>query len=76
MEEFEESWTFIGDDNDPDLIRRIHDWENMAQSGSLAGRNSSGDAMAMSTMIAGDIEVGNGKKVLGTPVTATSHAGP
>jgi sterol 3beta-glucosyltransferase len=31
-EESEESWTFIGDDNDPELIRRIHDWEAMAQS--------------------------------------------
>jgi sterol 3beta-glucosyltransferase len=32
-EDSEESWTFIGDDNDPELIRHIHDWESMAQSG-------------------------------------------
>ena len=27
LEDSEESWTFIGDDNDPELIRRIHDGE-------------------------------------------------
>ena len=37
LEDSEESWTFIGDDNDPELIRRIYDWENMAQSGKLSG---------------------------------------
>jgi sterol 3beta-glucosyltransferase len=36
VEESEESWTFIGDDNDPELIRRIHDWESMAQSQTLS----------------------------------------
>lgn len=30
----EESWTFIGDEADPELARRIADWEPMAQSGS------------------------------------------
>jgi sterol 3beta-glucosyltransferase len=35
-EDSEESWTFIGDDEDPDLMKRIHDWESMAQSGSLS----------------------------------------
>ncbi|KAL8849482.1 MAG: hypothetical protein Q9221_005564 [Calogaya cf. arnoldii] len=29
----EESWTFIGDESDPELARRIADWEPMAQSG-------------------------------------------
>lgn len=31
-ESIEESWTFIGDDNDPELIRGIHEWQNMASS--------------------------------------------
>lgn len=35
-EDSEESWTFIGDDEDPDFMKRIHDWESMAQSGSLS----------------------------------------
>lgn len=38
-EESEESWTFIGDDNDPELIRRIHDWEAMAQSETASNHN-------------------------------------
>jgi hypothetical protein len=33
MEDSEESWTFIGEDSDPELIKRIHDWEGMTQSG-------------------------------------------
>lgn len=42
VEEAEESWTFIGDDGDPDLIRRIHDWETMARPGDVArGRSVS-----------------------------------
>ena len=39
LEDSEESWTFIGDDADPELVRRIHDWESMAQSGTLPARN-------------------------------------
>lgn len=35
LEDSEESWTFIGDENDPELVKRIHDWETMAQSGNL-----------------------------------------
>lgn len=31
LEDPEESWTFIGDDNDPELIRRMHDWDVMTQ---------------------------------------------
>ncbi|KAG0647138.1 Autophagy-related 26 [Hyphodiscus hymeniophilus] len=42
LEDSEESWTFIGDDNDPELIRRIHDWEGLAQSGKLSGSSESG----------------------------------
>lgn len=33
----EESWTFIGDEADPELARRIADWEPMAQSGYAGG---------------------------------------
>ncbi|KUJ14792.1 sterol 3-beta-glucosyltransferase [Mollisia scopiformis] len=36
LEDSEESWTFIGDEHDPELVKRIHDWETMAQSGNLA----------------------------------------
>lgn len=35
-EDPEESWTFIGDENDPVLVKRIHDWDSLAQSGILA----------------------------------------
>ncbi|KAI9641319.1 Sterol 3-beta-glucosyltransferase [Ciborinia camelliae] len=40
LEDTEESWTFIGDDNDPELIKRIHDWEPMAHSGTLSDKNA------------------------------------
>ncbi|KAI4204739.1 MAG: hypothetical protein LQ346_001563 [Caloplaca aetnensis] len=33
----EESWTFIGDESDPDLVKRIAEWEPMAQTGSHNG---------------------------------------
>ena len=33
----EESWTFIGDEGDPELARRIAEWEPMAQAGGYAG---------------------------------------
>ena len=33
LADFEESWTFIGDDNDPELVRRIAEWEPMVQMG-------------------------------------------
>lgn len=26
-DDIEESWTFIGDDTDPELVNRIHGWE-------------------------------------------------
>ena len=35
VEDSEESWTFIGDDTDPELVKRIHGWDAMAQSGIL-----------------------------------------
>ncbi|TAQ85107.1 hypothetical protein B7494_g6572 [Chlorociboria aeruginascens] len=39
LEDSEESWTFIGDDNDPELVRRIHDWENTSQSAANAQKH-------------------------------------
>lgn len=47
LEDSEESWTFIGDDNDPELIRRIHDWETMAQSGKLSGSSEASGSRAL-----------------------------
>lgn len=34
----EESWTFIGDESDPELARRIAEWEPMASNGGMGGR--------------------------------------
>ena len=34
----EESWTFIGDEGDPELARRIAEWEPMASIGGRGGR--------------------------------------
>lgn len=34
----EESWTFIGDESDPELARRIAEWEPMASNGGRRGR--------------------------------------
>lgn len=36
QEDAEESWTFIGDDNDSGMAKRVHDWDSLAQSGILA----------------------------------------
>lgn len=38
LEDSEESWTFIGDENDPEVVRRLHDWDQMAQSGTLGDK--------------------------------------
>ncbi|KAA8566116.1 hypothetical protein EYC84_008719 [Monilinia fructicola] len=40
LEDSEESWTFIGDDQDPELIKRLYDWEAMAHSGTLSDKNT------------------------------------
>jgi sterol 3beta-glucosyltransferase len=37
MEDSEESWTFIGDDNDPELIKRIQDWDGVMSRSIYAG---------------------------------------
>ncbi|TVY71189.1 Sterol 3-beta-glucosyltransferase [Lachnellula suecica] len=36
----EESWTFIGDDTDPELVKRIHAWDNMTDSGNIVSKIS------------------------------------
>ncbi|KAI9654928.1 MAG: Sterol 3-beta-glucosyltransferase [Bathelium mastoideum] len=36
-DDFEESWTFIGDESDPELSRRIAEWEPMASKGLRGG---------------------------------------
>jgi hypothetical protein len=37
VEDSEESWTFIGDDSDPELIKRIYNWDAMMLSSTHAG---------------------------------------
>jgi sterol 3beta-glucosyltransferase len=37
IEDSEESWTFIGDDTDPELIKRMQDWEGIPHSGAYGG---------------------------------------
>ncbi|KAG9232353.1 sterol 3-beta-glucosyltransferase [Amylocarpus encephaloides] len=49
LEDCEESWTFIGDDNDPDLVKRIHEWDGMAQSGTFGKPFSESEASGSKT---------------------------
>jgi sterol 3beta-glucosyltransferase len=60
LEDSEESWTFIGDDNDPELIRRIHDGETMARSqsqlGSYKNASSSSEASGGSRALGHEIQ--------------------
>jgi sterol 3beta-glucosyltransferase len=55
VEDSEESWTFIGDDNDPELIKRIYDWEAVTQSGTHGEgiRASSGSATLSNRALSG-----------------------
>jgi sterol 3beta-glucosyltransferase len=51
VEDSEESWTFIGDDGDLEVVNRFRDWESMAQSGTLAAKSldaksAGGDVLA------------------------------
>ena len=60
QEESEESWTFIGEENDPELTRRMHDWEAMAQTGlhgNAEGSDTSGSRSIGLEAIAGSNEV-------------------
>ena len=41
-DDFEESWTFIGDESDPELSRRIAEWEPMASKGLRGEYNTTG----------------------------------
>ncbi|CCU75791.1 UDP-glucosesterol glycosyltransferase [Blumeria hordei DH14] len=43
IEDAEESWTFIGEDNDPDLVRRVQDWKSMSMTGTSPWRERSED---------------------------------
>lgn len=38
----EESWTFISDEADPELARRIAEWEPMVAGGKVVGRGRRG----------------------------------
>lgn len=40
-DDIEESWTFIGDESDPELSRRIAEWEPMASKGLRGGQTAS-----------------------------------
>jgi sterol 3beta-glucosyltransferase len=59
LEDSEESWTFIGDDGDPELVRRIHGWETMAQSGSLATKRTMSTDMSGIKISGNEIPAGN-----------------
>jgi sterol 3beta-glucosyltransferase len=62
LEDSEESWTFIGDDSDPELIKRIYDWDAMAQSGHGGGiRVSPGSAILGNRALSGSTGVPAGK---------------
>lgn len=42
----EESWTFIGDDSDPELVRRIAEWEHMGRRSGSTAPTYDGGALA------------------------------
>ena len=42
MNNIEESWTFIGDESDPELVRRIQEWDPAKHLGSLPRRSLTG----------------------------------
>lgn len=44
QDESEESWTFIGDDSDPELVRRIMEWDRPHSPG-LRGRHPGSSAL-------------------------------
>ncbi|MCJ1282857.1 Sterol 3-beta-glucosyltransferase [Xylographa opegraphella] len=47
----EESWTFIGDDGDPELIRRIAEWEPMGRASRDGGRPPAPEKRALGTRL-------------------------
>ncbi|MCJ1386424.1 Sterol 3-beta-glucosyltransferase [Xylographa soralifera] len=49
----EESWTFIGDDSDPELVRRIAEWEPTGRVSRDSGRPSAPERRALGTRILG-----------------------
>lgn len=40
LDDFEESWTFIGDDNDPELVKRIQKYDFRQADGKAATLNA------------------------------------
>lgn len=48
-EDIEESWTFIGDDNDAELVGRIHNWEPRGGPGSPKSKSDESLGGARST---------------------------
>jgi sterol 3beta-glucosyltransferase len=47
VEDSEESWTFIGDDGDLEVVNRFREWESMAQSAkSPDAKSAGGDVLA------------------------------
>ena len=65
IEDSEESWTFIGDDTDPELIKRIQDGEGISQSGAYGGG---------SRVISGSSTLGNRALSSGAGVAASRTA--
>lgn len=55
-EDFEESWTFIGDENDPELLKRIHQWE-----GATSGRETINKSDNENHMLTSIIDTGSGR---------------
>ena len=55
IEDSEESWSFIGDDTDPELVKRIQDWEGISQTGIYGGssRVNSGSGTLGNRALAG-----------------------
>ena len=47
----EESWTFIGDDSDPELVRRIAEWEPKGRASRDASRPSAYEKRALGTRL-------------------------
>lgn len=53
LEDSEESWTFIGDDNDPELIKRVQGWENFTAQGQGVRKNGDSDGGASGSKSSG-----------------------
>ncbi|KAH8661620.1 sterol 3-beta-glucosyltransferase [Tricladium varicosporioides] len=65
LEDSEESWTFIGSENDPGLHKKIEEWEKMRQSGFLPPKQTSDESEAS--------ESRSGLEAMGESGTSTSE---